>query len=934
MEAPFNRRDIGFTIISRFEEIFRSFLSEKLINIFGGNFLDGVPKGIINKLKNNILDATWEDPSEFLEETDFPDLMEIVCYRNYYQHYFLSTSLSKNDFQISMVELYNLRCKIAHVRGYFTASDLDFLHLHAKRIADVLEDQNEVFSNFMQILKEHPDQVVIPIPNEFIVDDCLKSAIPNNLPVPDYEYEGGFVGRKEDRNNLTKLLEGDRYPVITLSGAGGVGKTALALKITKELLVKDSQKFDGIVWLSAKEKELSYLGIEDIEPTLKNHEELLDAIIEVMGFDSLNLKHDEKDAKVNAIFEICDCILIVIDNLETITDDRIIDFILEANPKLKIFITSRRGLGQVERRYELKQLKEKEAVFMFRQIAKDKNLEKLIRLDDDILKRYVNQVSCYPLSIKWVIGQVAIGKDINEVIDAIHETTSDISKFCFEQIYGSLATNPKKIICALSCFDTPPSAGVLKYAVDLDKHSFEDGIQDLILVSLVIPEQFKTDQNDIATRYSLLSLTRGYVREQLDDDSVLKRNLSERLQTIESTIEVAERAKKHYRFSLSDLGASTEEEKVAAMIERTAYQKYTAGRYPDALDDYKKAVEIAPRFANLYRNWAFVESQEGHLLDADRLMKKATALNPNDPSIWLIWGNMLRKFDKIKEALQKYQKAYALDPNDQIILNSYGQAKTRLGDYSEADKLFKVAIKDDKKSVRHEIINRSSIAENLRRWAEKLTEDRNYTEAEAKLEEALQESGKTIALDKNDIKSLDQFRKIMIDLGRHYELRKNNPKEALIYYKRSIIQKPKRYVEARDAIKASYYVANILYLQGDIEEAQKFCSPKLLSYTPIKRNPKLKEKYLSLMNRLQDYAGEAIIGKIIRVDTERGFVIIESTSSPGNTYLGHISDFAKYVDLITESYVDKKVTFIPEETEIDNKVNKRAKNILLQKESS
>jgi hypothetical protein len=35
-----------------------------------------------------------------------------------------------------------------------------------------------------------------------------------------------------------------------------------------------------------------------------------------------------------------------------------------------------------------------------------------------------------------------------------------------------------------------------------------------------------------------------------------------------------------------------------------------------------------------------MESQEYHILEADKLMEKASSLDPNDAQIWLTWGNI------------------------------------------------------------------------------------------------------------------------------------------------------------------------------------------------------------------------------------------------------------------------------------------------------
>lgn len=926
MTIAFNRRDIGYTIISRFEEAYRLFLAKKLSDLFG-HYEEGIPNGILAKAKDRALEDNWDGVDDLLEHTDFPDLKEICCYDSMYESYFPHSDLGQKEFVSLMDELYNLRCKIAHVRQYFTSLDLDRLSEHTRTIAADLGRHGKDFHDFIRKLDENPEHIVIPTPIEFCDSFPGISSIPNNIPIPDYEYEGGFVGRNEDIHKVINLLK-SRRDVITISGAGGVGKTALALRIIQHILEKNDPVFDGIVWLSAKEAQLTYLGIEEIEPTLKNYEELLDTVFEVMGFGDPRDSLEQKEADTNTIFDLHDCILIVIDNLETITDERIIDFILDPHPNIKILITSRRGLGQVERRHELRQLKEKEAIHLFRQISRDKNIENLAQLDNGVIRDYVKKVSCYPLSIKWVIGQVAIGRDINVVIDEIIETTSDISRFCFDQIYSSLSQPAKRTLCTLSAFDEPPAAGVLSYVANLDKENFEDGLRELILVSLVIPEPRRDEQQNISTRYGLLPLTRGYVRQQLDEEPTLRRQILERLEKVQTTVEEAERAKKQYRYSLANLGATTEEEKVAAMMAQNAFQKYQAGRYAEAVEDYKRAIGIAPRFASLYRNWAFMEAQEQHHVEADRLLEKASRLNPNDTQIWLTWGNMKRKQGKIKDSLSKYNKAYELSPNDSIVLNALGQAKSRLGDYERAHRLFTTALqKVVGDSKQNEIINRSSIAHNLRRWAEDDRNDRKYSEAKEKLEEALNHCQVTIALDKTDRRSLDLQRRVLIDLG-YLHVQMGKLQSAVDFFSRAIVDKPPhrlRFREAKDSVVAATQAGKILYYEfGHVDEARRVFSKSLKEIRdPLRSNSSLRSDFQDLWQEL--YRKES--GKIVRISVNRGFAIIQSISDPEITHFGHITNFEPEPPNLSKTLMGKRVRYIQTERETDTGTRKEAISI-------
>jgi tetratricopeptide (TPR) repeat protein len=923
MSVSFTRRDVGYTLISRFEEGLRDFVALRLPFLFS-NYQDGFPTGILTKALDRAGEQRPDNLRDLLEYTDFPDLKEIVCYKNAFARYFPPDTINTADFSIHMDRLYELRCKIAHIRNYFTSLDLDSLIDSVRLIALHLESPGEDIRDFLMSLEKDPGSVVAALPATFVTEETSASAVPNNVPTPDYEYEGGFVGRDDDIRAVTKLLDKSLHKVVTISGAGGVGKTALALRTLQKLLERQTSPFDGIVWLSAKETKLSYLGIEDIEPTVKTYEELLDTIAEVMGFDTVSDSLAAKQAHVETIFELHNCILIAIDNLETVTDESVRNFILEPHAKIKILITSRKGLGQVERRYELKQLKEKEAIYLFRQIAKDKGLDGLVRLDDATIKTYVSRISYYPLAIKWVLGQVAIGKDIHHVIESIDERTNDISHFCFEQIYSELSHPAKRIVCALSLFDEPPSPGVLSFVVNVNQEDFEDGVQELILVSLVIPEQYKNEQNEIASRYSLLSLTRGYVRKQLDNESLVKRNLEERLRTVEITVEEAERAQKQYRFALSNMGATTEEEKVAAMLAQTAFQKYQGGRYLEAGEDYRRACKIAPRFASLYRNWAVMESQEGHIVEADTLLEKASKLKPDDPQVWLTWGNIKRKSDKVRDALDKYQKAYALAPDDVVVLNALGQARTRLGEYEKADGLFRAAIEKEGKdaSKRHLIINWCSLADNLARWAETLDKDRRRDEAEAKYIEALGYCQRAVDLDVTDTKSLDLLRHILINAGYFY--RPSDPDKAVSFFRKAMVPNPQRFREIQDTVVAGIAAAKILFRNGKLQEAKEVYTTKLRRLVSRLRNrPKVQDRAEFFWEEL--YNVRAFVnGVILRMHPDRGFCVIKKNDGSGETYLGHVKSFYPKLESLKGLEVGMEVWFVPKEMLTEEGLKKQA----------
>ena len=522
-----NRRDAGYTIISRFEETFREELVNKLTSI-KPEFYSLITKAAYEKARERSGHEEWEDYFEFMQELDFTDLKEISLKKENFQ-LVSDGKIEKREFETCMDELYNLRCKIAHVKGYFTSLDLNKLIDLSTNVSRIFTEHT--FLELIEQINSNPQKVVIKVPIDFIEDRLEVNSIINNLPIPDFDHEGGFVGRDSDKKTIKKHLKSSKIFVTTITGAGGVGKTSLALKILQEITLSNPDLFDAILWLSAKENKLSALGIEDIEPTLKSYEELLDTIIEVFDLnDEIESNTiDFKEDLTNLIIELCKNILIVIDNLETITDERIINFIFDAPSNVKFLITSRKGIGQLERRHELKQLKAKEAIRLFRQLARDKQLENLVNLSDETIRQYVQKVSFYPLAIKWVLGQVARGKELNSIISSIHEAESDISRFCFEQIFNSLTKNCKSILFSLTLTDAAPTKTLLQHITELSDNDFEDSIEELILVSLIIPEQFQNESREIVTRYSLLPLTKGFIRLQLNKDPNHRNSLLKRI---------------------------------------------------------------------------------------------------------------------------------------------------------------------------------------------------------------------------------------------------------------------------------------------------------------------------------------------------------------------------------------------------------------------
>jgi len=172
----------------------------------------------------------------------------------------------------------------------------------------------------------------------------------HNLPQPTYKQ---FVGRDEELAWLRQRLSpADRAWQIAITGIGGVGKSALALAIAHEYRQRYNELppeecFEAIVWVSAKEEVLTAFGRERAavpEQVLHTLEDVYTVIARVLEHEDITRAQPHEQ---NALVEIalkCQRTLLIMDNLESVKDDRIKAFLRNLPSPTKVIITSRESL--------------------------------------------------------------------------------------------------------------------------------------------------------------------------------------------------------------------------------------------------------------------------------------------------------------------------------------------------------------------------------------------------------------------------------------------------------------------------------------------------------------------------------------------------------------------------------------------------------------
>ena len=90
--------------------------------------------------------------------------------------------------------------------------------------------------------------------------------------------------------------------------------------------------------------------------------------------------------------------------------------------------------------------------------------------------------------------------------------------------------------------------------------------------------------------------------------------------------------------------------------------------FPQAIEHYKKATEIAPTYSTAFNILGYAYRQNNDNANAETAFKKYIELIPNDPNPYDSLAELYLKMGRFDESITQYRKALAIDPN---FINSH-----------------------------------------------------------------------------------------------------------------------------------------------------------------------------------------------------------------------------------------------------------------------
>ena len=299
----------------------------------------------------------------------------------------------------------------------------------------------------------------LPLPSERIL---------HNLPLADYD-ETGLIGRSEEVRRLKVLVQKRREPIVTITGEGGIGKTALALETAYAVVDDPASDFDCVLWVSLKNELLTASGVRSIESAVHG----ITGAVVLLGAAIDN-------SFAGSIIDLGDALsglkaLIIIDNLESAQGEEILELYDALPATVSYLFTSRIGVGQLERRVPLTALKASDAELLFRKLASTRNLKQLLQLTPIALSQVVERLRFSPLAVRWYVLSVEAGK---EPISTLRNQ-AELIDFCIRNVYDALSPRSKAILTVLDAVDRHVSFDELAVLTEMPLDQLRESAQEL-----------------------------------------------------------------------------------------------------------------------------------------------------------------------------------------------------------------------------------------------------------------------------------------------------------------------------------------------------------------------------------------------------------------------------------------------------------------------
>lgn len=437
-----------------------------------------------------------------------------------------------------------------------------------------------------------------------------------------------FVGRNLLLKELGECFSNPDNRRCLLAGDGGKGKSAAAFKFVQNM-PKSSERYQVVIWLSAKKRRFREGGVSTIEsPDFTCVEDAVDCLLREYGATTDDMSKPFS-ARRNLLLEYLDDFpaFIVADDIDTVLDDdQAVSLFTHEIPHTRstVLLTSRRSIPGIRSL----------TVPGFDFTESEEFIKSRIRLyglnsaqfTASVIKRITTTTDGSPLYMDDLL-RLAKVVDIGMAIKTWEEKGGDEArKYALQREIEKLTLDARKALVAAAVQDDPISFDELKAILELSDDRLVSALSELQTLFL-FP---KAPAVEGEQRYQINLNTKKLVRmvegasefyARIDNKS---KALAGKLPTIDHGI-------------------------IASLI-RQAYLRLNSGQQAEAETILLRAIERYPNAPDLHGFLGYVYKRSGRIADAREHFEKAFKLKSARVETYLQWV-------KLEIADREYSKA-------------------------------------------------------------------------------------------------------------------------------------------------------------------------------------------------------------------------------------------------------------------------------------
>lgn len=520
---------------------------------------------------------------------------------------------------------------------------------------------------------------------------------------PDYVQ---FVYRDGPCAEVEAALSDPRSTIASIVGIGGVGKTALATWAV--LRAYERGDFEFIVSLTAKDRELTSTGIQALEPTLTSFEKLLNDVLEVLQFADMKTEPLAKRERIVRDLLGDSHGLLYIDNLETVDDTRIIQFLETLPPGVRAITTSRRTTVRTSvHPVDLGPLEEQEILAYIKALSFQSGFSYTSDLTASERTQIGKACDGIPLAMRWVLGRSKSSQEALNLaanITRVNQRGEELLEFCFRRVFDAMSGPEQAVLKILSLFQRPMPAEALLVASGLPMFKLLDTTEDLLSDAL-LQRLFDDNANDYS--FKLLPITRAFVYAQVAKDPAFEETTRKKLRDWYEGKDISDPGD---RVVIREVrqgrgGAESALLDLAAGAERRGDLKGAQSLYEQALQRNPGSWRAARLFGEFHRH------KLGNITAALRLYEQAAANSPRrGPDRALVyreWGMLLRDSGEPQatdRAIDKFEEALSEVPDDVLAIHALAHMRTRKGHWNDVIRLLEPLVDHPRESTRDKAI--------------------------------------------------------------------------------------------------------------------------------------------------------------------------------------------------------------------------------------